>query len=658
MPIRDPLLGTKLGSYEVVEAIGEGGMARIYKAYHAELELHRAIKVIDWGLQEDPDITERFRREAKAIAKLRHDNIVQIHDFGQTDDVYYMVMEFIEGHDLAVELDDYVKRDEMMPQEKILRVVKDVAAALDHAHQHGVIHRDVKPSNIMITPQGKAILTDFGLVMLPTKKSQATLGNTFGTPHYVAPEQAISSAAAVPASDLYALGIIIFEMTTGDLPFDDESPLSVALKHVSDPPPHPSTLNPEISPEVEAVILKALAKNPADRFGSATELAGALKDAWGGKSVGMTGPPLPIPLPTTAGVPTSGQPSTPRPTLNQTIGPKTEPKIAQEFELQSLDASNNETPSPTQSSKMPLGRLLGAAAVGALMVLLPLLFFGGFFDEATPTPPSVADHGSEFVPPVETATATDTPLPPTMTPTPSATFTPTPLPTETSTPTATPTPLPTPTPTITPTIILSTATPVPLPTTPPADLPLRERLQGKILFKTDRDGATQIYQMEANGSNQQPAPEGSLGLYAELQAMLKFSPDGQRYVDPLGEGQLDLWLINLTDGSKLRITSTRGNEYDAAWSPVDQRVVYVSEEYGPGDLYLINLGGSSNRPLTNDPDNAYRHPAWSPDGTKIVFWSDRGILDNKQIWVMGVESQDIISLSDNPYNDFDPIWVW
>jgi serine/threonine protein kinase len=276
----DPFMGAKLGSYEIIEAIGEGGMARIYKGFHAELNRFTAIKVINWGLQEDPEFTERFRREAQAIAILRHPNIVQIFDFGKHSSGYFMVMEFIGGSDLQVQLREYRQRNELLPKEKVMRVIREIAAALDYAHGRGVIHRDVKPSNIMLTHEGQSILTDFGLVMLPAHKSQATIGNTFGTPHYVAPEQAISSAAAVAASDIYSLGVILYEMATGQLPFDDESPLSVALKHISDPPPPPTSINSTLPSDVEDVIFQALAKDPSDRFATAGDMASALEMSW------------------------------------------------------------------------------------------------------------------------------------------------------------------------------------------------------------------------------------------------------------------------------------------------------------------------------------------------------------------------------------------
>src|SRR5262245_41428688 len=291
-------------------------MARIYKGFDTGLNRYAAVKVINWGFQEDPVFTERFRREAQAIASLRHPNVVQIYDFGKHSSGYYMAMEFIEGNDLAVQLRQSKFVQKLLPPETILRIIKDVAAALDYAHSRGVIHRDVKPSNIMINREGQSILTDFGLVMLPAHASHATLGNTFGTPHYVAPEQAISSAAAVAASDIYSLGIVLYEMATGELPFDDESPLSVALKHVSDLPTPPTVINPNLPHGVEEVILRALAKDPTDRYETASDMSMALQAAWGNgasararKSSNVMIPVLPAGVPPAAQVPSMTLPN-------------------------------------------------------------------------------------------------------------------------------------------------------------------------------------------------------------------------------------------------------------------------------------------------------------------------------------------------------------
>ncbi|NJN95613.1 MAG: protein kinase [Anaerolineales bacterium] len=656
----DPFIGAKLGSYEILEAIGEGGMARIYKGFHAELNRYTAIKVVNWGLQEDPEFTERFRREAQAIAILRHPNIVQIFDFGKHSSGYFMVMEFIDGSDLQVQLREYRDRQELLPKDKVVRVIRDVAAALDYAHSRGVIHRDVKPSNIMITREGQPILTDFGLVMLPTHKSQATIGNTFGTPHYVAPEQAISSAAAVAASDIYSLGVILYEMTTGQLPFDDDSPLSVALKHISDPPPAPTSINPNLSADVEDVLLQALSKDPTDRFATAGDMASALEMSWSSKGAAGRDRRAPTMLP--AGVPPAAVvPSITLPTA-AAVAPVT--------------IAEPSAPEQTRSRSRALPLLPGwwpLAVGGVVVVLIGSWGFFSFFDASSaqpaPTPTTaavifatkevVADSFPSIVP-----TDTPTPEPPTAIPTvlPTATSSPTNLPSPTATPLPTATLTSTPTSTLEPTATstpLPTATQVPLPTVTPTIAPnallSTDQLKGKILFKTDRAGFVQIYRMDADGSNQYPFDNAS--LYAQLEAELPFSSNKQEKMVVRGEGQLDLWRANLITNQELRVTSTGKPEYDAAWSPVDNRITYVSEETGNGDIYLLNLDGSAIERLTLNTDNFDKHPTWSPDGTKIAFWSDMGYTKTRQIWVIDLPTRVVRSLSDNPYNDWDPVWV-
>jgi serine/threonine protein kinase len=272
----DPLIGKKLGDYIIQELLGKGGMARVYKGYDARLQRYAAVKVIDFELamSDQAEYRMRFEREARAIAKLdQHPNIVKVYQFGEYETVYFMAMAFIEGKDLRQILREYNERGLRMPHADVLGVVQGIGDALDYAHSLGVIHRDVKPSNIMITPQKQAVLTDFGLVL---SASDGTLGDTFGSAHYIAPEQAVSSKNAVPQSDIYSLGICTYEMLTGRVPFDDPSAMSVALKHLHDMPPSPLTLAPELPASVETVIFKVLDKDPERRYASGAEFAHAL----------------------------------------------------------------------------------------------------------------------------------------------------------------------------------------------------------------------------------------------------------------------------------------------------------------------------------------------------------------------------------------------
>lgn len=280
MPLTDPLIGKQLGDYLIQVVLGTGGMARVYRGYDDNLERYAAIKVIEPQLlasNEEDDYRERFLREARSIARLNHPNIVSVYQFNQIGSLYYIAMEYAEGANLREIIKNYIQQGRLMPTAELLKVMKDMADALDYAHRQSIIHRDVKPSNIIVTPEGKAVLTDFGLALNAT---EGTIGNTFGSVHYIAPEQAVASAQAVPQSDQYSLAIVAYELLTGRVPFDDASAMSIALKHIGEPPPPPSYLNANIPPEVEEVILRALAKEPEKRFNTAKDFVNALEMAF------------------------------------------------------------------------------------------------------------------------------------------------------------------------------------------------------------------------------------------------------------------------------------------------------------------------------------------------------------------------------------------
>jgi len=269
----DALIGKQLGEYSLEALLAQGGMARVYRAVDVRLKRYVVVKVIDPPFHNDPDYIMRFEREAQAIARLDHPNIVRLYRFDEQDDWLYMAMQHIQGADLGTVLAGYRADKEFMQPDDARRIIAEVCSALDYAHQKGVIHRDIKPANILLDQQGRAFLTDFGLALVT---EIGTRGEIFGSPHYIAPEQAVSSAKAVPQSDLYSVGIILFEMFTGDVPFNAPQPLDIALLHMSEPPPVPRELRPEINPELEAVILKALEKNPEDRYQTGAALAEAL----------------------------------------------------------------------------------------------------------------------------------------------------------------------------------------------------------------------------------------------------------------------------------------------------------------------------------------------------------------------------------------------
>lgn len=272
---RDPLIGTMIDGYIIEDILGRGGMARVYRGYDVNLERYVAIKVIDPHTRDKDEYNRRFRREALSIARLKHPNIVTVYRFGEVDDLYYMAMDYIDGPDLARVIADYRDDDELMPLDDVLRIITQVGMALDYAHKNGIIHRDIKPSNIMLNPDSQAILTDFGLALMT---SEGTTGDVFGSPYYIAPEQVMSSATVVPQSDLYSLGITLYEMLTGSVPFKGDQ-VKIIMAHMSDEPPPPQDFNSRLHKAFNPVLEKALAKEPSQRYSSGAKLAAALKNA-------------------------------------------------------------------------------------------------------------------------------------------------------------------------------------------------------------------------------------------------------------------------------------------------------------------------------------------------------------------------------------------
>lgn len=274
--IDDPFIGYRLGNFRLERLLGRGGMAQVYYGWDEGLHRPVAIKIIDARFRSDPTYAARFVQEARAIATWRHENILQVYYADQHEGLYYFVMEYIDGPDLAQIMRQYADDGELMPHEDVLWIGRAIADALDYAHAKQVIHRDVKPSNVMVAKDRRVVLADFGLAM---DVQQGSIGSAFGTPHYIAPEQARHSADAVPKSDLYALGVILYEMLTGVVPFDDPSPASLALQHITQPPPPPRSRNPALNQATEAVLLQALSKQPADRYPTGRALMDALAAA-------------------------------------------------------------------------------------------------------------------------------------------------------------------------------------------------------------------------------------------------------------------------------------------------------------------------------------------------------------------------------------------
>lgn len=261
------IVGEQVGAYRIVEQLGQGGMSTVYKAYHAALDRYVALKVLHPVFKGDRDFLQRFQREARIVARLEHPYIVPVYDFSEHEGTPYLVMRYVEGRTLKAVLAEAAP----LPMDRILAILRPVCEALAYAHGQGVLHRDIKPSNILIGQEGKVYVTDFGLAkMAQTGDSTISQDRMIGTPQYISPEQA-KGEPLDHRTDLYSLGVVLFEMVTGRVPYTADTPFAVIHDHIFSPLPLPSRLNPGVPPAVEQVILKALAKSPDDRFQDATE---------------------------------------------------------------------------------------------------------------------------------------------------------------------------------------------------------------------------------------------------------------------------------------------------------------------------------------------------------------------------------------------------
>jgi serine/threonine protein kinase len=256
-----------------MEKIGRGGMADVYKAFQPRLERYVAIKVLPPALARDETFLERFEREAKAVASLRHPNILTIYDYGEQEGLTYLVMEYVEGGTLKQML------GQPLDVQWTAEIVGRVGGALAYAHRHGVIHRDVKPANVLMQEEDWPLLSDFGLAKMVEQSVQLTkTGVGIGTPEYMSPEQG-QGQKIDERTDVYSLGVVLYEMLTGQKPFQADTPIVVVLRHVTAPLPLPRRINPDIPESIELVILKALAKSPDDRFQRMGEMVRALEEA-------------------------------------------------------------------------------------------------------------------------------------------------------------------------------------------------------------------------------------------------------------------------------------------------------------------------------------------------------------------------------------------
>jgi serine/threonine-protein kinase len=611
-------LGKQIGNYQIVEEIGRGGMAVVYKARQASLDRYVALKVLPAYLQHDGEFLARFQREAQAAAQFNHPNIVAIYDTGEADGLHYIAMEYLEGGSLEQRL---AGRPIDLPEAE--RIVREVGSALDYAHGRGLVHRDIKPSNILFTVEGTAKVSDFGIVRAADGTRLTRTGVLLGTPEYMAPEQ-MEGEEVDWRADLYALGVVLYQMVTGVVPFRGTTPHAVMHAVIYEAPLPPREGNPGMSQAMEGVLLKALAKEPAERFQSGREMAEALGRARKGEMVV---------------VPSSAWGAKPSPTRQS----------AQSLARQSVD--RGAVPRRTMPGTVWVA-LAAVVAVGVVMWLV-LSAGGARGEEAMATAQAqtrvaeewVATAGAAAWHATQTAVAAATEIDAAVQLTADAmgtrmaseaTQTVLAHPTDTPVPMRTPKPTSTLAPSST-----DTATPVPL---PPAivfaAVPTGTEFEG---------GEFDIYTMDRTGGQRTRLLNHEAGVQETWPIWL---PDKKRIIfcrESL-EGSF-LWLTNADGSDRRRLYSGSGNTYPAI-SPDGKQLAFVSTQNGNGDIYIADLDRTYVMQLTNHPGNDF-HPDWSPDGGQIVFDSNRD--GNSAIYVVGVDGSNPRSLT-RQTSDTDPTW--
>ncbi len=578
------LVGRTLSKYRIVARLGRGGMAEVYKAYQPGLNRYVAVKVLHSHLADDEDFIGRFEREATAVARLRHPHIVQVFDFDVEASMYYMVMEFVEGPTLKDELKERSEKGQIFTLPETYRIISALASAIDYAHSRGMVHRDLKPANIMFTAEGQVVLTDFGIARIVGATRYTLTGAISGTPAYMSPEQG-QGERGDERSDIYSLGVILYEMVTGRVPFDADTPFAIIMKHINDPLPLPTTINVEVPEPVERIILKAMSKNPDDRYQTAGEMAKALRNAVG-VSADQTIAAMPI----------------------STIAPA--PRLKEVAVEPGLDRTP--TPLPQQVTEAPAAAPATGTATGATIAGLPMLPFvlgaGGVLIVCLV---AAAIIGTRLFTATElqqaAINATQTALAQTLVAQGKDTSTPLPTvsPTDTNTPAPTPTERVVVDPTDTPTLLPPTETP----TSPPVSTP--EPPTPTLVPPT---------------STSTPIPPTSTPLPVVVATPTQVPPTptpvpqapaiAGKLAVPIddGAGHYDVVIYQLPGGEVIgRIPRSRQPNFR-----LDGAALVVNGEGGTNEnIWEYNANGSGGRAVSASPGD--QHPFYNVDGNSIVY---------------------------------------
>ncbi len=610
-------LPVKIGRYEIRGKLKQGSIATLYRAYDPIAKREVAIKILPPEVLYQPRFRERFEREIQIIAALEHPAIVPVYDFGEEAETAqpYFVMRLMSGGSLTNRLEKGP-----LSLAETIRIFYRLAPALDRAHAKDIIHRDLKPDNILFDEDGEPYLTDFGIAKLTETAGSITGSGVVGTPAYMSPEQAGGEKDIDGRSDLYALGVILFQMLTGKMPYDADTPMGIAVKHITEPTPKILGVKPDLPPQIEEIIQKAMAKKPEERYRTAAEFANALAGRDVGPSPSLArrpaAPPVPLrrksKLPWIAGA------------LSGLI-------LVAPIAAFVISGSSQITGQQTAT--------VAAAALAALA------------SERSERSEQTLTAAAELLQANEMATARAQLTPLAASTTPSETLTPTQTASATLTPTDTPIDTSTPTGTATPTI-----TPTPAPT-------LFGGGAGRIAFVSKRDGNNELYLLTITEALQSANDLRAIRI-TDNQANDSFptwSPDGKQlafFSDR--DGNTEIYALEVEkalqsdgDPNVTRLTHRPGSDFNPTWSPDGQRIAFISSWDGNNRVYAINADGSGAQELTNLRAD-HESPAWSPDGNRIAFSTNRD--GNYEIYVMDADGSNPTRLTSDVGEDSFPAW--
>lgn len=639
----DDLIGKKIQGYEIIDRIGQGGMATVYRALQTSMNRSVAIKILPKHLMRDDSYLMRFQREADIISRLEHRNIIPVYDYGNDDGLLYLVMRYMP----AGSIDDRIRQGALSSAE-ILNIIQQIAPALDYAHARGVLHRDLKPSNILLDDDGGAYLTDFGIARIfdGQKEDTITTQGIVGTPSYMSPEQA-QGHVLDGRSDIYSLGISLFEMATGRRPFENDTPYSIAVMQVTAQPPNPRHINPEIPPAVEEVIMKAIKKKPKNRFQTAIELAQALETAIQHPDSRIeTNEPRAVSLDVTqpSGVLSEGDFTIPNPATITPHTPHPKPLSYPNHPARQRPASAPQS-RPVRRKQgynasfwlsIGVGGMIGCALLMLLIVVMGM--WANDFLKRDRAQTTIHTAIPSLDPIAEAARATmggnaallgldsGTPI-----------FSPvTPIPTRTI-PTAS--------------VVITPQQPVALPNDFDPDL------SQLIYFSNTASETHDLWLINLRTGNQTPLTQKQgNNIYPML------SPDGKRIAfNSDRNGLMEIFIMDIASRETISLIASQHSQFSPSWSPDGRYVVFGfnSRDDGTLDLVRVTSDGSGKIEMIYSDGKRNSHPRYSPDGRYLVFssGSPTAIMD-WQIKVFDFSDGSVqqVSRSDDVYSAY-PIFA-